>query len=61
MISYDVSLTPVFLISTKNIHKLSKIERKSMETRIIKNILKKMEDVDKSKSKKYANKVGRLT
>ena len=52
MISYDISLTPVFQQSTDH------SKKNTMETRIIKNISNKMkEDVGISKPKKHANKV----
>ena len=59
MKSYDISLTPVFLLSTKNIHKSSTIQ-KSNEKKNKKNILKIEGDVGMSKPKKHANKVGRF-
>ena len=44
----------------KNVYIVQK--KKTMETRIIKNIFNKMkEDVGMSKPQKHANKVGRLT
>ena len=60
MISNDIQLTLVFLLSTKNVRIIQK--KKTMETRIIKNIFNKMkEDVGMLKPKKHVNKVGRLT
>ena len=51
------------MLSTKNFHKLFTIQKKTMETRIIKKTfsIKMEEDVGTSKLKKYANKVGRFT
>ena len=57
--NYDcIYLTLVFLQSAKNIHKLSTISKKTMETRTFPI---KMKDVRTSKFEKHTNKVGRLT
>ena len=54
------SITPAFLLSTKNVRIIQK--NKTVKTRIMKNIFNKMkEDVGMLKPKKHVNKVGRLT